>query len=130
MDKIIFNELVKKGLIAQVGVDYTKYESAYDLISKGIITRPGSKRIIDELLAKLNLQDDTNIDDPAGTNDNPNNDSSNDSDNTVKDDDNDTKTDDDDVTVDNTDENTSSEDATEPQEKSVKKTTKKSTKTA
>ena len=36
MDKIIFNELVKKGLIAQVGVDYTKYESAYDLISKGI----------------------------------------------------------------------------------------------
>lgn len=130
MDKIIFNELVKKGLITQVGIDYTKYESAYDLISKGIITRPGSKSIIDELLVKLNLHDDTSIDDPIVTNDNPETDVSNDIDNTVKDDDNDTKIEDDDVNADNVAENISTEAEAEPQEKSVKKTTKKSTKTA
>ena len=54
MDKVIFDALVKKGLIAQVGVDYTKYSDAYEMISKGIITYPGARAAVDKLLASLN----------------------------------------------------------------------------
>lgn len=50
MDKYIIDKLVNFGLITNVGVDASKYEDVDDLINKGIITIPGAKAKIAELL--------------------------------------------------------------------------------
>jgi hypothetical protein len=50
MDKRIVDTLIKFGLITNVGVDADKYESIDDLIKKGVVTVPGAKSKIMELL--------------------------------------------------------------------------------
>lgn len=50
MDKHIIDKLVNFGLITNVGVDASKYKDVDDLINKGIITIPGAKAKIAELL--------------------------------------------------------------------------------
>lgn len=50
MDKHIIDKLVNFGLITNVGVDASKYKDVDDLINKGIITIPGAKSKIAELL--------------------------------------------------------------------------------
>lgn len=54
MDKYIIDKLVNFGLITNVGVDASKYEDVDDLINKGIITIPGAKAKIAELLNPIN----------------------------------------------------------------------------
>ena len=53
MDKRIVDLLTKFGFITNVGIDADKYESVDELIAKGVITIPGSKSKIDELLANV-----------------------------------------------------------------------------
>ena len=50
MDKQIIDKLVKFGLITNICVDPDKYINVDDLINKGIITIPGAKERIIELL--------------------------------------------------------------------------------
>lgn len=50
MDKKIVDKLIQFGLITNVGVDATKYTGVDDLIAKGIITIPGAKTKIMELI--------------------------------------------------------------------------------
>lgn len=52
MDKHVIVELMKKGLIT-MNVDASKYESIDDLINKGVITIPGAKQTIMEIINKL-----------------------------------------------------------------------------
>ena len=54
MDKYIIDKLVSFGLITNVGVDASKYKDVDDLIAKGIITIPGAKAKIAELLNPIN----------------------------------------------------------------------------
>ena len=53
MDKQIVDKLIKFGLITNIGVDAEKYKDIDDLIAKGIITVPGAKDKINELLGDL-----------------------------------------------------------------------------
>ena len=53
MDKHIIDKLVNFGLITNVGVDANKYTDVDDLIAKGIITVPGAKDKINELLGEI-----------------------------------------------------------------------------
>jgi hypothetical protein len=50
MEKHIIDKLVKFGLITNIGVDASKYENIDDLIAKGVVTIPGAKEKIAELL--------------------------------------------------------------------------------
>ena len=50
MDKQIIDKLVKFGLITNICVDPDRYTDVDDLINKGIITVPGAKERINELL--------------------------------------------------------------------------------
>ena len=59
MDKKIIDTLVKFGLITNIDVDANKYESVDDLISKGVVTIPGAKEKIVELLEGLELVEET-----------------------------------------------------------------------
>ena len=52
MDKNIINKLIKYGLITNIGIDADKYENIDDLINKGIITIPGAKQRILELISE------------------------------------------------------------------------------
>lgn len=53
MDKQIVDKLIKFGLITNIGVDAEKYKDIDDLIAKGIITIPGAKDKINELLGDM-----------------------------------------------------------------------------
>jgi hypothetical protein len=53
MDKQIVDKLIKFGLITNVGVDASDYKDVDDLIAKGIITIPGAKDRINELLDEM-----------------------------------------------------------------------------
>lgn len=50
MDKSIVEKLVKYGLITNIDVDANKYKDIDDLIAKGIITVPGAKTKILEIV--------------------------------------------------------------------------------
>lgn len=54
MDKTIIDKLVKFGLITNIGVNANDYKDVDDLINKGIITIPGAKAKIAELLNPIN----------------------------------------------------------------------------
>lgn len=53
MDKQIVDKLIKFGLITNVGVNASDYKDVDDLIAKGIITVPGAKDRINELLREM-----------------------------------------------------------------------------
>ena len=53
MDKKIVDKLIQFGLITNVGVDANKYTDVDDLIAKGIVTVPGAKAKINELLGEI-----------------------------------------------------------------------------
>ena len=53
MDKHIIDKLVRFGLITNVGIDASKYKDVDDLIAKGIVTVPGAKAKINELLGEI-----------------------------------------------------------------------------
>ena len=55
MDKRIIDELIKFGLITNININAEKYNSIDDLINKGVITIPGAKSKIDNLLANINI---------------------------------------------------------------------------
>ena len=52
MDKNIIDKLIKYGLITNIGIDADKYENVDELINKGIITIPGAKQKILELISE------------------------------------------------------------------------------
>ena len=56
MDKKIIDTLIKFGLITNIGVNADSYKDVDDLINKGVVTIPGAKTKIDELLKNLNLE--------------------------------------------------------------------------
>lgn len=59
MDKKIVDKLIQFGLITNIGVDANKYTDVDDLIAKGIVTVPGAKAKINELLGDdLNIEPD------------------------------------------------------------------------
>lgn len=72
MDKHIIDKLVSFGLITNVGIDASKYKDVDDLIAKGIITIPGAKSKIAELLNPVNppliLVEETTEETPAADN--------------------------------------------------------------
>lgn len=72
MDKHIIDKLVRFGLITNVGIDASKYKDVDDLIAKGIITIPGAKSKIAELLNPVNppliLVEETTEETPAADN--------------------------------------------------------------
>lgn len=53
MDKKIVDKLIQFGLITNIGVDANKYTDVDDLIAKGIVTVPGTKDKINELLGEI-----------------------------------------------------------------------------
>ena len=53
MDKKIVDKLIQFGLITNIGVDANKYTDVDDLIAKGIVTVPGAKDKINELLGEI-----------------------------------------------------------------------------
>lgn len=50
MDKKIVDKLIQFGLITNIGIDANKYTDVDDLIAKGIVTIPGAKAKIMELI--------------------------------------------------------------------------------
>ena len=56
MDKSILDKLIKFGFVTNVNVDASKYKDVDDLIAKGLITVPGAKQKINELLGDLNVE--------------------------------------------------------------------------
>lgn len=53
MDAKIIDTLVKFGLITNIGVNADAYDSIDDLINKGVVTIPGAKDKIQELLKSI-----------------------------------------------------------------------------
>ena len=56
MDKRILDVLIKFGLVTNTGIDPNKYKDVDDLINKGVVTIPGAKSKIIELLEKANIE--------------------------------------------------------------------------
>ena len=56
MDKKILDVLIKFGLVTNTCVDPEKYADVDDLINKGIVTVPGAKSKIMELLEKSDIE--------------------------------------------------------------------------
>lgn len=56
MDKSILDKLIKFGFVTNVNVDASKYKDVDDLINKGVVTVPGAKSKIMELLEKANIE--------------------------------------------------------------------------
>ena len=56
MDKKIIDTLVKFGLITNIGIDTDSCSSIDDLINKGIVTIPGAKTKIEELIKDLEVE--------------------------------------------------------------------------
>lgn len=77
MDHKIVDKLIQFGLITNVGIDADKYTDIDDLIAKGIITVPGAKTKIMELIGRDHIvieelpieddavEDDTVVDAPV-----------------------------------------------------------------
>ena len=63
MDKRILDVLIKFGLVTNTCVDPEKYNDIDDLINKGVVTVPGAKSKIMELLEKANIEATTMIED-------------------------------------------------------------------
>ena len=59
MDKNIVDTLIKFGLITNICVNHNDYKDIDDLINKGIITIPGAKERINELLK--DIEENTDI---------------------------------------------------------------------
>ena len=55
MDKQIIDLLMSKSYITNIGVDHIKYDSIDDLINQGVVTIPGAREKIDELLKSMNI---------------------------------------------------------------------------
>ena len=53
MNKNILDVLVKFGLVTNIGVNADDYKDVDDLIAKGVVTIPGAKSKIEELLSKV-----------------------------------------------------------------------------
>ena len=62
MDKQIIDTLIKFGLITNIGVDANAYKDVDDLINKGVVTIPGAKSKINELLKNIKIEV---VDEPA-----------------------------------------------------------------
>jgi hypothetical protein len=56
MDKRILDVLIKFGLVTNTCVDPEKYTDVDDLINKGVVTIPGAKSKIMELLEKSDIE--------------------------------------------------------------------------
>ena len=56
MDKRILDVLIKFGLVTNTCVNHEKYADVDDLINKGVVTVPGAKSKIMELLEKANIE--------------------------------------------------------------------------
>ena len=56
MDKRILDVLIKFGLVTNTCVDPEKYADVDDLINKGVVTVPGAKSKIMELLEKSDIE--------------------------------------------------------------------------
>lgn len=56
MNKQIIDTLIKFGLITNIGVDANAYKDVDDLINKGVVTIPGAKSKIDELLKNIKIE--------------------------------------------------------------------------
>ena len=56
MDKRILDVLIKFGLVTNTCVEPEKYVDVDDLINKGVVTVPGAKSKIMELLEKSNIE--------------------------------------------------------------------------
>lgn len=72
MDQKIVDKLIQFGLITNIGVDANKYTDVDDLIAKGIVTVPGAKAKIMELIGddhivveEVPVKDDVVVDTPA-----------------------------------------------------------------
>ena len=63
MDKRILDVLIKFGLVTNTCVDPEKYNDIDDLINKGVVTVPGAKSKIMELLEKSNIEATTMTED-------------------------------------------------------------------
>lgn len=63
MDKKILDVLAKFGLVTNTCVDPNKYTDVDDLINKGVVTIPGAKSKIMELLEKSNIEATTMTED-------------------------------------------------------------------
>ena len=61
MNKDVLDKLVKFGLITNVGVCADKYNSIEDLITSGVITIPGAREKIYELVGELESMIDNTI---------------------------------------------------------------------
>ena len=61
MDKILLDELIKFGLVTNINVDPDKYKDVDDLINKGVITIPGAKSKILEIMDRLNMTETTEV---------------------------------------------------------------------
>ena len=57
MDSRIIDTLVKFGIITSIGIDASKYDSVDDLINKGVVTIPGIKDRINEILKDVEIED-------------------------------------------------------------------------
>lgn len=57
MDSKIIDALVKFGIITSIGIDASKYDSVDDLINKGVVTIPGIKDRIIEILKDVEIED-------------------------------------------------------------------------
>lgn len=57
MDSRIIDALVKFGIITSIGIDASKYDSVDDLINKGVVTIPGIKDRIIEILKDVEIED-------------------------------------------------------------------------
>ena len=60
MDKIIVDKLIQYGLITNIDVNPEHYKDVNELIEEGIITIPGAKPTIDELLKDINYETPNN----------------------------------------------------------------------
>lgn len=67
MNKNVLDVLVKFGLVTNIGVNADDYKDVDDLIAKGVVTIPGAKAKIEELLSKVsNLEPEVEVvDEPA-----------------------------------------------------------------
>ena len=66
MDKHILDVLVKFGLVTNIGVNADDYKDVDDLIAKGVVTIPGAKSKIEELLGKVsNFEPEVEVVDEA-----------------------------------------------------------------
>lgn len=61
MDAKIIDTLVKFGLITNIGINADAYNSIDDLINKGVVTIPGAKDKIQELLKSIEPEQEIEI---------------------------------------------------------------------